>query len=258
MTTQLAPDRLALPPPLDLDLIDVGRTTGWIADNAIGFRGFGDETEAAHAAWIAHRTIARRLARTHGMRPVPVDIEPLAIQRIDGKEMILASGRPIAALVRPGADSRSGVSSFGFELLIPTPITELDGRAMAYLVYRTLRKSGVRWAMWLPDGWRVAEASTAETIADTATDAAKNVDAETNGDTERPNRPAWKLLTVPTRRASAGLTRAALAVLAIAGAVVLAVGLAPVVRFPLAPLAAVVLAGMGAGGVMLLRRRRLG
>ena len=85
MTTQLAPDRLALPPPLDLDLVDAGRAAGWIADNAVGFRGFGDETEAAHAAWVAHRTIARRLARTHGTRPVPVDIEPLAIQRVEAK-----------------------------------------------------------------------------------------------------------------------------------------------------------------------------
>ena len=119
MTTQLAPGRLALPPPLDLDLVDAGRAAGWIAGNAVGFRGFGDETEAAHAAWVAHRTIARRLARTHGTRSVPVDIEPLAIQRVEAKEMILASGRPIAALVRPGPDSRSGVDSFGFELIDP-------------------------------------------------------------------------------------------------------------------------------------------
>jgi len=160
MTTQLAPDRLALPPPLDLDLVDAGRTIGWIDDNAVGFRGFGDETEATHAAWVAHRTIARKLARTHGTRPVPVDIEPLAIQRIEGKEMILASGRPIAALVRPGPDSRSGIDSFGFELLIPIPITELEARAMAYLIYRTLRKSGIRWALWRSDAPRVAGAST--------------------------------------------------------------------------------------------------
>jgi hypothetical protein len=186
-----------------------------------------------------------------------VDIEPLAIQQVDAKEMILASGRPIAALVRPDPDSRSGVDSFGFELLIPTPITELDGRAMAYLVYRTLRKSGVRWAMWRPDAWRVAEASTAQTSADTATDATTNGDAETNAGTERTSRAAWRLLAVPTRQALTGLTRAALAVLALAGAAVVAVGVAPIVRIPLAPLAAVLLAGMGAGGVMLLRRRRL-
>jgi len=245
MTTQLAPDRLALPPPLDLELVDAGRTTGWIADNAVGFRGFGDETETAHAAWVAHRAIARRLARTHGTRPVPVDIEPLAIQRVDGKEMILASGRPIAGLVRPDSDSRSGVDSFGFEVLIPTPITELEVRAMAYLMYRTLRKSGIRWALWRPDSLRVAEASTAQTSVDT-TDASEGVDAETS-DTERPGRAAWKLPAVPTPRALPDLTRA-LAVLPLVAAAVLAVGVAPLVMIPLAVLLA---------AVMLLRSRRL-
>ena len=76
MTTHLGPSRLSLPPPLELDLVDAGRAVGWIVDNAVGFRGFGDETEAAHAAWVAHRAIARKLARTHATRPVPVDIEP--------------------------------------------------------------------------------------------------------------------------------------------------------------------------------------
>jgi hypothetical protein len=248
MTTQLAPDRLALPPPLDLDLVDAGRAVGWIADNAVGFRGFDDETEAAHAAWVAHRTIARRLARTHGLRPVPVDIEPLAIQRIDATDMILASGRPIAALVRPGPDRRSGVDSFGFELLIPTPLTELEARAMAYLVYRTLRKSGIRWAMWRPDALRVAEASTAQTSVDIATDVTENIDAETTDVTERPNRAGWKLLTVPTPRASTDLTTV-LAVLALAAATGLVAGVGPLVT---TTLAAVLLAA-----VMLLRGRRL-
>ena len=248
MTTQLAPDRLALPSPLDLDLVDAGRTTGWIASDAVGFRGFGDETEAAHAAWVAHRTVARRLARTHQMRPAPVDIEPLAIQRAEAKEMILASGRPIAALVRPGPDSRSGVDSFGFELRIPAPVTELEARALAYLIYRTLRKSGIRWAMWRPDAPRVAEASTAQTSVDTATDATENIDPETYDVTERRNRSARR------RRASTGLTRVALKVLPVAAAALLAVGVA---SFLTMPLAVVLLTGMGAGGVMLLRSRRL-
>jgi len=246
MTMQLAPDRLALPPPLDFELVDAGRTTGWIADNAVGFRGFGDETEAAHAAWVAHRAIARRLARTHGMRPVPVDIEPLAIQRVDGKDMILASGRPIATLVRPGSDSRSGADSFGFELLIPTPITELEARALAYLTYRTLRKSGIRWALWRPDATRVAEASTAQTSVDTPTDATESVDAETSA-SERFIRTAGRLLAVARPRAAPDLVTV-LAVLPLAAAAVLAVGVAPFVTIPMAVLLA---------AVMLLRSRRL-
>jgi hypothetical protein len=253
MTTQLAPGRLALPPPLDLDLVDAGRTAGWIADNAVGFRGFGDETEAAHAAWVAHRTIARRLARTHGTRPVPVDIEPLAIQPVEAEEMILASGRPIAALVRPGPDSRSGVDSFGFELLIPTPTSELQVRAMAYLTYRTLRKSGIRWAMWRPMPQPV-KTSTALTSVETVIDPAQSIDARTNDVPERRSRIVRALPAVVTGEGAPGLTKVALTVLPFAAAAVLAVGVAPFVSIPLAALP---FAGMGAGSVMLLRSRRL-
>jgi hypothetical protein len=253
MTTQLAPDRLALPPPLDLDLVDAGRAVGWVADNAVGFRGFGDETEAAHAAWVAHRTIARRLARTHGTQSVPVDIEPLAIQRVEAKEMILASGRPIAALVRPGPDSRSGVDSFGFELVILTPITELEARAMAYLTYRTLRKSGIRWAMWRPVP-PPAKTSTAPTSVETVIDPTQSIDARTNDVPERRSRVARALPAVVTGEGAPGLTKVALTVLPLAAAAVLAVGVAPFVPIPLA---AVLFAGMGVGSVMLLRSRRL-
>jgi hypothetical protein len=233
MTTQLAPDRLALPPPLDLDLVDAGRAAGWIADNAVGFRGFGDETEAAHAAWVAHRTVARRLARTHGTRPVPVDSEPLAIRRIERSEMILASGRPIAALVRPGPGSRSGVDSFGFELVIPAPTSELQVRAMAYLIYRTLRKSGIRWAMWRPT---------------------QSIGATTDDVPERRSRRVRGLPAVVTRDGGPGLTKVVLTVLPLAAAAILAVGVVPFVPIPLV---AVLFAGMGAGSVMLLRSRRL-
>jgi hypothetical protein len=225
--TQLAPDRLGLPPPLDLDLVDAGRRAGWITADAVGFRGFADETEAAHAAWIAHRTLARKLARTHGVRPVPVDIEPLAIQRIDGKDMILASGRPVAELIRPGAESRSGADSFGIEIALPTPISELEARASAYLIYRTLRKSGVRWALWRPEAPKVAAAPVARTSA----------------------------AVVTTGQAVPSLTSVGPAALPVAGAAVLALGVA---AFIPAPLAAVLVAGIGATGLMLLRRRRLG
>jgi hypothetical protein len=252
MTTQLAPDRLGLPPPLDMDLVDAGRATGWIADTAVGFRGFGDETEATHAAWVAHRALARRLARTHRERPVPVDTEPLALRRVEGKEMILASGRPIATLIRPGSDSRTG-DSFGFELRIPAPGTELHVRAMAYLIYRTLRKSGIRWAMWRPEAAQVAERPMAETSVDTVTRVAENVDARPNDVAHRPSRAAWNP-AISSRRGWRGLTRTASAGLPLAAGVVLALGVAAFVPIPLA---AVLLGGMGVGGVMLLRNRRL-
>lgn len=232
MTMHLAPDRLALPPPIDVDLVDAGRTTGWITDDAVGFRGFGDETETAHAAWVGHRALARRLARTHGIRPVPVDIEPLSIQRVDGKEMILASGRPIATIVRPGPDSRSGVDSLGFELRIPSPITELEARALAYLVYRTLRKSGIRWALWRPDAPGVAEGPAAERSLATVPDTAESGDAATS-ENERTTRTAKRMAAMARPRASTDpLT--VFAALPLAAVAVLTVGVAPFVTIPIA------------------------
>ena len=151
MTAQLMHERLAQPPPFEVDLVDADRVVGWIVGATIGFRGFGDESEATRAAWVAHRTLSRRLARTHGTRLVPIDIEPLALEREPGQaDVILAGNRPIARLIRPGSHSRAG-GSFGFELAVPPPTTEFQLRGMAYLISRTLRRRGVRWAIWRSD-----------------------------------------------------------------------------------------------------------
>jgi hypothetical protein len=183
MTAQLMPEMLAHPPPLEIDLVDADRVVGWIIGDTIGFRGFADETEATHAAWVAHRTLARRLARTHGTRLVPIDIEPLALERSNAgdPDVILASNRPIAALVRPSHDSRAA-DSFAFEIAVPSPLTELELRGVAYLMYRTLRKSGVRWAIWRPD----PPTHTAPMV-----DADSVVASQAPESVKRPRRPAW-------------------------------------------------------------------
>ena len=146
MTTMLAPDHLGIPPPLEFELTDGDVVVGWVKDDVIAFRGFADETEAAHAAWLAHRTLRRHLARKTGTRPPPVDTEPLALRRRDGRDEILASGIPISTLRRPW--SRPDDDSFGFEIRVPGPGGELRMRAKSYLIYRTLRKSGIRWSLW--------------------------------------------------------------------------------------------------------------
>jgi hypothetical protein len=150
MTAQLAPNSMSLPPPAqaDLDLLDRNRLVGWVRGWALGFRGFASESEAAGAAWVAYRTLARRLARRHGGRPAPIDAEPLSLGQDGDGMVILASGRPIATLVLPGVDSLSAPDSFGFEIQGPLPADELSMRSLAYRIYRTLRKSGARWAMW--------------------------------------------------------------------------------------------------------------
>ena len=150
MSTMLSPERLGVPPPYapdrpTMDLVDADRKVGWINGDRVGFRGFATDEEAAHAAWVAHRTMTRRLARSHNLRPVPIGSEPLALQHDGDEEVIVASSGPVATLVRPGIESAEGHDSYGFELSIPQPANEVLVRAMAHLIYRTLRKSGVRW-----------------------------------------------------------------------------------------------------------------
>lgn len=142
------PAHMPEPPPAAPGLTDVPARVGWVEGSRIGFRGFGDEAEAMHAAWIAHRTLARRLALRAGRRPIPVDTERLELDRSREPERILAGGQSIATLLRPGDASRSGPHSFGFELRVPELADEKAMRATAYVLYRTLRRTGVRWAIW--------------------------------------------------------------------------------------------------------------
>src|SRR5688572_14106694 len=119
MNASMIPSRLPEPPPIaprafDLDLFDGDRLVGWIKPDRIGFIGFDNEVEAAHAAHVAHREVARRIAEREGRRPVPVELEPLSLRREGDESVVLASGQPIARLVSPGSDSRVG-DAFGFE-----------------------------------------------------------------------------------------------------------------------------------------------
>ena len=131
-------------PSLELDLMDGNRHVGWISGSGIGFRGFDDPTQTVHAAWVAHRALARRL----GTSPASIEPETFALARRDDRELILVDGEPIAALVRPGSDRASDSDSFGFEISIPERADEIFPRAMAYRMYLALRKSGVAWALW--------------------------------------------------------------------------------------------------------------
>jgi hypothetical protein len=137
MTTQMAP-------PLDLDLLDGSRVVGWVRGWTVGFRGFANENEAAGAAWIAYKALARRLAHRQSGPPPPTGVEPLSLQQVGDRKVLLASGRPFATLITPSDESPSGPRSFGFEIEVPPPADELSMRSLAYRIYRTLRASGVR------------------------------------------------------------------------------------------------------------------
>lgn len=147
-STQLHHPRFALPPPAATRIVDGNRHVGWVSGGLLGFRGFDSEDQAMHAAWVVYRTIARRLAWRDGRRPMPVDIEEIGIRRGPMADRILAGGRPIATLIHPGSRSRSGPDGFGFELELPDSLDQASIQAKADLAYRTLRRSGVAWALW--------------------------------------------------------------------------------------------------------------
>jgi hypothetical protein len=148
MATQLVPLRMAEPPPTTHYLSDNQRTVGWVTESALGFCGFADANEAANAAWVVYRTVSRQLAQRRGDRPLRIGVEPLSIVPHGDREQIVASGRYIAALLRPGSSSRANDNSFGFELLVEPRVDQSTMCALSRLAYRTLRKSGIRWGMW--------------------------------------------------------------------------------------------------------------
>ncbi|HYC50352.1 MAG TPA: hypothetical protein VEB19_04500 [Gemmatimonadaceae bacterium] len=148
----IIPGRLPEPPPgaFNFDQVDGDRHVGWITPDTVGFRGFGNDVEAAHAAWLAHRAIARRIAQREGGRVPPIDSEPLTIHHDRDGDFVYASNRRVARLLAPDAKQRWG-NSHAFELQLDAPRDEVTMRAKAHLAYRTLRRSGTRWAMWLAE-----------------------------------------------------------------------------------------------------------
>ncbi|MGH7638258.1 MAG: hypothetical protein ACREOK_11460 [Gemmatimonadaceae bacterium] len=151
--TTLIPNHLPEPPParqhdFQLDLLDGDRRVGWITPDTIGFVGFAHETEAAHAAWVAYRVLARRQARRAGRRPVPIDTEPLRLVTESAGRIIYGSRDRVAKLIEGNATPTP--HGFGFELQLATSLDEISVRSKAHLIYRTLRRSGVKWSMWAP------------------------------------------------------------------------------------------------------------
>lgn len=152
--TTVGPHLYDLPPPTTTaippshTLQDGDRVVGWTHAHALGFLGFASEEEASAAAWIAYRAIARRLALYSGQRPIPIDVEPLALARIGEQEMILATGTPIARLCRPGDTAWLADGGFGFEIELDPAVSEVRIQSLGHLAYRALRRSGARWQLW--------------------------------------------------------------------------------------------------------------
>jgi hypothetical protein len=146
MSTQVMPTRTDLPPPMR-HLLHDERPVGWLSENTLGFSGFADPREAANAAWVAYRTVSRKVAPLLGVRPTPVDTEPLAIEWRGGREMIVASGRPFAELVRPDQASLSAPRWFGFAIEVSPAVPERAMPEIMRTASRALLKSGIPWSM---------------------------------------------------------------------------------------------------------------
>ena len=155
MLTQTMRTRTDLPPPTR-QLLHDERPIGWLSGNRFGFFGFADAREAAHAAWVAYRTASRKIAPLLGTRPTPIDSEPLSIESLNGREIITASGRPVAVLVRPESDSPSGPHWFGFSIHVPPVFGERTMSDIMRAAGRALLKSGIRWSM-VRSRWRHLE-----------------------------------------------------------------------------------------------------
>lgn len=146
MLNQVKANHTALPPPMR-HLLHRERPIGWLEGHTLGFFGFADTRDAANAAWVAYRTVSRKVARLLGTRPTPIDIEPLSIERRNGRDVIEASGRPFAQLVRPGPESMSGPDWFGFSIEVPPLVSQRALPEIMRAASHALLKSGLPWSM---------------------------------------------------------------------------------------------------------------
>ena len=146
MSTRVTTMHTALPPPMR-HFLHRERPVGWLHGSTLGFFGFADAREAANAAWVAYRTVSRKVAPLLGIRPAPIDIEPLGIEWRSGREVIVASGHPVAQLVRPEPDSLTTANWFGFTIEVSPAVSEHVIPDVMRTAGHALLKSGIAWSM---------------------------------------------------------------------------------------------------------------
>lgn len=135
--------QFAEPPPTAWHGPRLSSRVGWVRGTAIGFRGFASAEEAAQAARVAYRTLAGRLEFRVGGRPYRSDIGAVSL---DGN-IVIAGRLPIARVVTPEED-RGAEGGYAFEIQAPVIAGEDEMHRAALAIYRTLRRSGVRWQMF--------------------------------------------------------------------------------------------------------------
>ena len=112
------------------------RKVGYIRGEAVGFIGFASDEEAARAACIAHRALARR--RSDAAQSAP---EEYLLGDTDEGQFVVARSGVLARLLPPDPLDEEG--SWGFEIeLRPDESVSVFAMARARLIWNAIRGSG--------------------------------------------------------------------------------------------------------------------
>jgi hypothetical protein len=150
MTTTPSPSPQS--PSLSLELRDGERIVGWITGDVVRFHGFRSKRQAAQAAVIAHKGMLRRIARGRGRTDSTTETDLGTIRRSTDRRNAPADSRPVASVLSPPTNDLNGSGSgFAFEIRVPPPHDELRMRGIAYVMYRSLRSSGLSWPLVRPE-----------------------------------------------------------------------------------------------------------
>jgi hypothetical protein len=131
------------------------REIGYVDSTKARFQGFASRDDAALAASVAHRALARR----RGERPHSMD-EPKDFLVVDrGTTQVVIARTAVLATLLPPALEESESGGWGFEIeLLPKERCEIFAVARARVIWRALRDTGIYRRMWQFDAERVASA----------------------------------------------------------------------------------------------------
>lgn len=116
------------------------REIGYINDTTVGFLGFASRTEAALAASVAHRGLARRRGRQ--VRPANVPDDFLVMEHGSTQHVIATAG--VLATLRPPGSDATPVAGWGFEIeLLPEERLGVFAVGRARVMWRALRATGI-------------------------------------------------------------------------------------------------------------------
>ncbi len=117
---------------------------GYIEGTTVGFRGFATSAEAALAASVAHRGLARRRG---GPEPSQDSLQDFLIVERGPTLHVIARAAELATL-RPPDPEGSPVAGWGFEIeLLPEERLDVFATARARVMWRALRSTGIHRRM---------------------------------------------------------------------------------------------------------------